>query len=98
MENIRFWGNFGSLGKSVFINYLDNIWRKRVGVEPTKDWLTAPPGFEVRTFHRERFPSTDRSIRLGRFTGERTVPLETARIDPSYVTMARSNTLSVKEL
>ena len=32
-------------------------WRKRVGVEPTKDRLTAPPGFEVRTPHRGRFSS-----------------------------------------
>src|SRR5262249_16913147 len=32
-------------------------WRKRVGVEPTKDRLTASPGFEVRTPHRGRFPS-----------------------------------------
>jgi hypothetical protein len=27
-------------------------WRKRVGVEPTKDRLAALPGFEVRTPHR----------------------------------------------
>ena len=32
-------------------------WRKRVGVEPTKDRLTAPPGFEVRTHHRMRLSS-----------------------------------------
>ena len=32
-------------------------WRKRVGVEPTKDRLTAPPGFEVRTHHRMRISS-----------------------------------------
>src|SRR5215470_7887785 len=31
--------------------------RKRVGVEPTRDWLTTPPGFEVRTPHRGRFSS-----------------------------------------
>jgi hypothetical protein len=34
-----------------------SFWRKRVGVEPTKDRLTAPPGFEVRTPHRGRFSS-----------------------------------------
>src|SRR5690606_32411447 len=28
------------------------IWRKRVGVDPTWDRLTAPPGFEVRSDHR----------------------------------------------
>ena len=32
-------------------------WRKRVGVEPTKDRLAALPGFEVRTPHQGRFPS-----------------------------------------
>jgi hypothetical protein len=32
-------------------------WRKREGVEPTKDRLAAPPGFEVRTPHRGRFSS-----------------------------------------
>src|SRR5690606_26756972 len=33
------------------------FWRKRVGVEPTKDRLTAPPVFEVRTPHQGRFSS-----------------------------------------
>ena len=37
-------------------------WRKRVGVEPTKDRLAALPGFEVRTPHQGRFPS---SVELG---------------------------------
>lgn len=36
---------------------LAGAWRKRVGVEPTRGWLTAPPGFEVRTCHRARFSS-----------------------------------------
>lgn len=36
---------------------LVRAWRKRVGVEPTRDWLTVPPGFEVRTCHRARFSS-----------------------------------------
>src|SRR5579862_8246347 len=40
------------------------IWRKRVGVEPTKDRLAAPPGFEVRTSHRGRFPSRLRQFGL----------------------------------
>ena len=29
-----------------------NNWRKRIGVEPTKDCQAASPGFEVRTSHR----------------------------------------------
>src|SRR5215468_4740505 len=38
-------------------------WRKRMGVEPTKDRLAAPPGFEVRTPHRGRFSSLIRQAR-----------------------------------
>jgi hypothetical protein len=34
-----------------------------MGVEPTKDRLAAPPGFEVRTPHRGRFSSLVRSFR-----------------------------------
>ena len=33
----------------------DAGWRKRVGVEPTKNRLAALPGFEVRTPHRGTF-------------------------------------------
>jgi hypothetical protein len=40
-----------------------SFWRKRVGVEPTKDRLTAPPGFEVRTPHRGRFSSNSFHIK-----------------------------------
>ncbi len=32
-----------------------HAWRKRVGVEPTKNRLAALPGFEVRTSHRGAF-------------------------------------------
>src|SRR5499427_7956339 len=38
-------------------------WRKRMGVESTKDRLAAPPGFEVRTPHRGRFSSLIRIAR-----------------------------------
>ena len=33
-------------------------WRKRVGVEPTRDRLAAPPGFEDRTPHRGAISSS----------------------------------------
>ena len=33
-----------------------------MGVEPTKDRLAAPPGFEVRTPHRGRFSSSFATI------------------------------------
>ena len=35
----------------------DQNWRKRVGVEPTKNRLTALSGFEGQPPHRERFSS-----------------------------------------
>ena len=38
------------------------LWRKRMGVEPTRDRLAAPPGFEVRTPHRGRFSSRRRMV------------------------------------
>jgi hypothetical protein len=40
--------------------------RKGMGVEPTKDRPTAPPGFEVRTPHRGRVPSASGYRRKGR--------------------------------
>src|SRR5262245_14971309 len=43
---------------------LDGSWRKRVGVEPTKNRPTALTGFEVRPPHRERFPSVSLDQRL----------------------------------
>src|SRR5262249_32576589 len=33
-------------------------WRKAVGVEPTRERLTPPTGFEVRPHHRMRVPSS----------------------------------------
>src|SRR5262249_26896661 len=44
-------------------------WRKRMGVEPTKDRLAAPPRFEVRTPHRGRFSSLIRCGWRGRVRG-----------------------------
>src|SRR6185503_16284096 len=45
---------------------LARVWRRRMGVEPTRDRLTAPPGFEVRSPHRERDSSVDWLRRLRR--------------------------------
>lgn len=66
----RIWQNrwlFGAVGLTAMrIRAIKRspIWRKRVGVEPTKDRLAAPPGFEVRTSHRGRFPSRLRQFGL----------------------------------
>src|ERR1700730_11483033 len=45
-------------------------WRKRVGVEPSKDRLAALPGFEVRTPHQGRFPSPFESRQIKRIADE----------------------------
>jgi hypothetical protein len=56
----------------------DGEWRKRAGVEPTKDRLTALPGFEVRTSHQRRFSSKLASSRLSS-TGTR------RNVDPKMI-------------
>ena len=43
----------------LFTKAHDWNWRKRAGVEPTQDRLTALSGFEGQPPHRERFPSID---------------------------------------
>jgi len=43
------------LGWDVHLGFGLDRWRKRVGVEPTKNRLAALPGFEVRTSHRGAF-------------------------------------------
>ena len=50
-----------------------------MGVEPTWDRLTAPPGFEVRSLHRERDSSVDVFRQFGR------KQLDARRIDPPQV-------------
>ena len=70
--------------------------RKRVGVEPTKDWLTAPSGFEVRTFHRERFSS---SARAGFCTGGfRRQQVKAARMDLPQVATPQRDTAAIEVL
>src|SRR5215813_10317599 len=54
-------------------------WRKRMGVEPTKDRLAAPPGFEVRTPHRGRFSS------LIRWRSRRCVRAGAEQVEPVLV-------------
>src|SRR5215470_9471122 len=61
-----------------------------MGVEPTRDRLTAPPGFEVRSPHRER----DSSMGLRHFGRKE---LDTRRIDASQVLPADGETVPIKE-
>ena len=54
-----------------------------MGVEPTRDRLTAPPGFEVRTPHRGRFSS---KLRLAQsFDFNRTKKVEPVLVDPPHI-------------
>ena len=68
-------------------------WRKRVGVEPTRDRLTAPPGFEVRTPHRGRFSSRWRAA-----VGVAREEVEPPRVDAAQVAAAQGDAVAVEEL
>src|SRR5262245_9897959 len=62
-----------------------------MGVEPTRDRLTAPPGFEVRSPHRERDSSVDLLRRLRR------KELDARRIYASQVLAADGEAVPIKE-
>src|SRR5215472_17846835 len=71
-------------------------WRKRMGVEPTRDRLAAPPGFEVRTPHRGRFPSW---IRIVRPYGIRqhAEQIEPVLVDAAQITAAQRDPVAIEE-
>jgi hypothetical protein len=70
-------------GHSVFSGRMPREnWRKRVGVEPTKDRQAAPTGFEVRPPHRERFPS----LRNLRASLDSEIPERRSRINEKRAT------------
>ena len=71
-----------------------NEWRKREGVEPTRDRLAAPPGFEVRTPHRGRFSSLFLSPFV-RALGEQVKP---APVDAAQIAAAQGDAVAVEEL
>src|SRR5436190_22379941 len=71
-------------------------WRKRVGVEPTKDRLTAPPGFEVRTPHRGRFSSSIGRSTMGiRRAAKKIKPLG---IHPAQIPAPHGHAMTVEML
>ena len=61
-----------------------------MGVEPTWDRLTAPPGFEVRSLHRER----DSSILLLRF---RRKEFDARRVDTAKILPTDCKSVPIKE-
>src|SRR6478735_8582944 len=66
-------------------------WRKRMGVEPTRDRLTAPPGFEVRTPHRGRFSS------IRRINRQRTEQVEPLTVDAPEIAAADGDAMAIEE-
>ena len=62
-----------------------------MGVEPTRDRLTAPPGFEVRTPHRGRFSSIAQA-------GRRAEQVEPPPVDASQVAAADRDAVAIEEL
>src|SRR5215510_8761733 len=66
-----------------------------MGVEPTKDRLAAPPGFEVRTPHRGRFSSRSGFVSIdGTCVAEQVEPMP---IDAANVTTAHGDAVPIKE-
>ena len=68
-----------------------NEWRKEVGVEPTRERLTPPTGFEARPPHQERFPSrfgthlgnsvSDKHVRIAQVMGIARAPCVTHAVE-----------------
>src|SRR6185312_14836544 len=68
------------------------MWRKREGVEPTKDRLAVLPGFEVRTPHRGRFSS--RTVCALRRPAKQIEPMP---VDAPQVAAAQRDAVPVEE-
>src|ERR1700677_4430463 len=68
-------------------------WRKRVGVEPTRDRLAAPHGFEVRAPHRGRFSST-----LVAGLTRRTEQIQAMPVDPPLIAFAQGHAVPIKKV
>src|SRR5262245_1397010 len=71
-------------------------WRKREGVEPTKDRLAAPPGFEVRTPHRGRFSSM--TCCRSRLVGRAAVEIEAVPVQAAQVAAPQRHPVTIEEL
>ena len=66
-----------------------------MGVEPTKDRLAAPPGFEVRTSHRGRFPSRQRQF--GLFIRRAVEQIEPMFVDATQIAAPYRNAMTIEE-
>ena len=65
-----------------------------MGVEPTRDRLAAPHGFEVRTPHRGRFSS----IRIVMSFREMSKQVQAGRVDSTPIAPAQGHAVAIKEL
>src|SRR5690606_3517468 len=72
-------------------------WRKRMGVEPTKDRLSAPPGFEVRTPHQERVSSLYHCF-SGCSLSEIAEQVQLAAVKAAHVSPPYRDAVAVKKL
>src|SRR5258707_13988913 len=77
--------------------HLVSFWRKREGVEPTRDRLAAPPGFEVRTPHRRRFSPRKRLIATLHL-GLRPEEVEPVLVGPAQIVAAQRHAVTIEEL
>src|SRR6202453_2181614 len=68
-------------------------WRKRVGVEPTRDRLAAPHGFEVRAPHRGRFSST-----LVAGLTRPSEQIQAMPVDPPLIAFAQGQPMPIEEV
>jgi hypothetical protein len=68
-----------------------------VGVEPTRDSLAAPPGFEVRTPHRRRFSS---KFSAWRFRREIDGPeqIQAVFVDPAQIATPERDAVPIEEI
>src|SRR5271170_2724324 len=69
-------------------------WRKRAGVEPTKDRLAASLGFEVRTPHRGRFSSL---YRIGRMD-QGSEQVQILRVGSAHVAFVDGDAMPIQEI
>ena len=73
-----------------------------MGVEPTRDRLAAPPGFEVRTPHQERLPSPRRRfvrpLVCGNIFAGIAKEIQTVFVDPPQIAPAQGNAVPVEKL
>jgi len=74
------------------------MWRKAAGVEPTRERLTPPTGFEARPYHPIRMPSfvkrMQRQLQIQAHTPMRLQPFAHPAIEPQQVRVSLEASIS----